>query len=78
MKRREFIKTTAAGLAGCCHGARGQDTAAAPDKPLRVALIGCGDRGCHAILPNVMTSGMAEMVAFIDPDGNAITRARGA
>jgi len=76
VNRRDFIKA-AAGFGGfSVLGARGQgaDTAG---KPLRVALIGCGDRGCHALLPNIVTSGMAEFVAFVDPDGRAVARARG-
>ncbi len=65
----------AAGVGGLSFGAHGQSGVSAK-KPLRVALIGCGDRGCHALLPNIVTAELAEFVAFVDPDGRAIARAR--
>jgi len=75
MKRRDFIKTAAAGIGGLAFCACGQGAASAT-KLLRVALIGCGDRCCYALLPNIVTSEMAELVAFVDPDTRAIARAR--
>ncbi len=76
VKRRDFIRTVTAGVGGMSVlGASGQDKAAA-NKTLRVALIGCGARACHALLPNIVNSGIAEIVAFVDPDGRAITNAR--
>ncbi len=76
MNRRDFIRTAAACVGGLSvSGVQGQWTETAK-KPLRVALIGCGDRGCHALLPNIATSGMAEFVAFVDPDARAVVRAQ--
>ena len=65
MKRREFIKSAAAGIGGLSVlGARGQG-AAAGKKPLRVALIGCGDRGARQLLPECCKE---RVVALADPD----------
>jgi len=57
MKRREFIKTAAAGIGGLTIlGARGQGAAPAK-KPLRVALIGCGGYGNYAHIPAILGHG---------------------
>ena len=69
MKRREFIKNAAAGIGGLSVlGARGQDAAGAK-KPLRVALIGCGGRGCGELLPELCKE---RVVALADPDRRCI------
>ena len=50
MKRRDFIKTVTAGVGGMSVlGAHAQNKAAGK-KPLRIALIGCGDRGVRTLL----------------------------
>ena len=69
MKRREFIKSAAAGIGGLSVlGARGQGAAGAK-KPLRVALIGCGGRGCGELLPELCKE---RVVALADPDRRCI------
>jgi predicted dehydrogenase len=65
MKRRDFIKTTAAGIGGLSvMGARGQGVTDAK-KPLRIALIGCGDRGARQLLVECCKE---QVVALADPD----------
>ena len=65
MKRRDFIKTTAAGIGGLSvMGARGQGAAGAK-KPLRIALIGCGDRGGRQLIVECCKE---QVVALADPD----------
>ncbi|HRU71687.1 MAG TPA: hypothetical protein P5111_11470, partial [Kiritimatiellia bacterium] len=72
MKRREFIKNAAAGIGGLSVlGARGQDAAAAK-KPLRIAVIGCGDRGVRTLLTE---SCKERVVALADPDPQRIAAA---
>ena len=72
MKRREFIKTVAAGVGGLSVvGARGQGVPPAK-KPLRVALIGCGDRGARQLLPECCKE---RVVALVDPDPKRIQAA---
>ena len=57
MKRRDFIKSMAAGVGGLSVlGASGLGTTAAT-KPLRVALIGCGGYGNHAHIPAILGQG---------------------
>ena len=65
MKRRAFIKAAAAGIGGLSvWGARGQD-AAGGEKPLRVAVIGCGGHGTHVHIPAACKE---RLVALVDPD----------
>ena len=65
MNRRTFIKTVAAGVGGLsAWGACGQGTAGG-DKPLRVALIGCGLQGIGVHIPAVCKE---RLVALVDPD----------
>jgi predicted dehydrogenase len=65
MRRRDFVKAAAGGIAGLSAlGARGQG-ATAEKKPLRVALIGCGDRGARQLLPECCKE---RVVALVDPD----------
>lgn len=72
MKRREFLKTMAAGIGGLSVvGARGQSAAPAK-KPLRVALIGCGGRGVGELLPECCKE---QVVALVDPDARRIKAA---
>lgn len=72
MKRRDFIKTVAAGVGGLSVvGARGQSAAPA-QKPLRVALIGCGGQGVGTLLPQACTE---RVVALADPDPRCIEAA---
>jgi predicted dehydrogenase len=72
MKRRDFIKTVAAGVGGLSVlSARGQGAAPAK-KPLRVAVIGCGDRGARQLLPECCKE---RVVAVVDPDPKRIQAA---
>jgi predicted dehydrogenase len=65
MKRRDFIRTVTAGVGGLSVlAARAQGTASAK-KPLRIALIGCGDRGVRTLL---VESCKEQVVALVDPD----------
>ena len=74
MKRRDFIQTLAAGVGGLTgFGARGQEAAPAA-KPLRVALIGCGDSGARQLLPECCKE---RVVALVDPDRSRIDVALG-
>ena len=74
MKRRNFIRTMAAGVGGLAAcGARGQGAAPAR-KPLRVALIGCGGQGVGTLLPACCGE---RVVALADPDPRCIEAARG-
>ena len=72
MNRRNFIKKVAAGVGGLTVlGARGQGAAPAK-KPLRVALIGCGGRGCGELLPELCKE---RVVALADADRRCIEAA---
>jgi predicted dehydrogenase len=72
MKRRNFIKTMAAGVGGLAAcGARGQGAAPAR-KPLRVALIGCGGQGVGTLLRECCKE---RVVALVDPDARRIEAA---
>jgi len=72
MKRREFIKTVAAGVGSLSVlDARGQ-SAAPVKKPLRVALIGCGHQGVETLLPQACTE---RVMALADPDPRRIEAA---
>jgi hypothetical protein len=72
MKRREFLKTMAAGVGGLSAlNARGQSAASA-QKPLRVALVGCGGQGVGTLLPQACTE---RVVALADPDPSRIEAA---
>jgi len=72
MKRREFVKTVAAGIGGLTvFGARGHSAAPAK-KPLRVALIGCGGRGVGQLLAECCKE---RVVALVDPDAQRIEAA---
>lgn len=65
MNRRSFIKTTVAGVGGMTVlGASGQDAAAA-NKTLRVALIGCGSYGTYAHIPAIL----GQITTSSSPDG---------
>ena len=62
MKRRDFIKSVTAGVGSMSV----LGTHAAPaKKPLRIAVIGCGDRGIRTLLPE---SCKEQVVAIVDPD----------
>jgi predicted dehydrogenase len=72
MNRREFIKTVAAGVGGLSSfNACGQGAAPAK-KAVRVAVIGCGDRGVMQLLPECCKE---RVVALADPDPKRITAA---
>ncbi|MBI5820552.1 MAG: Gfo/Idh/MocA family oxidoreductase [Verrucomicrobia bacterium] len=72
MKRRDFIKTVAAGVGSLTAlNARGQSETPA-QKPLRVALIGCGGQGVGTLLPQACSE---RVVALADPDPRCIEAA---
>lgn len=73
VSRRRFIKAAAAGAGGLvCLSACGQ-AAAAARKPLRVALIGCGNgRGLPVLLPEACKE---RVVAVADADSRQIAKA---
>ncbi|MDA3925462.1 MAG: Gfo/Idh/MocA family oxidoreductase [Kiritimatiellae bacterium] len=74
VKRRDFIKTITAGVGGISVlGAHGQNNAHSK-KPLRIAVIGCGDRGVRTLLPE---SCKERVVALVDPDPRCIEKALG-
>jgi len=63
LNRRSFIKTTAAGIGGVAAlNVCGQNATAA-QKPLRVAVIGCGGRGI-TLLPEICKE---QVVALVEP-----------
>ena len=68
MKRRDFIKATVGFGGAAVLGARGQGAVSAK-KPLRIALIGCGDRGARQLLPECCKE---RVVAVVDPDRRRI------
>lgn len=72
MKRRDFIKTAAAGIGGLstlC--ARGQNEASVK-KSLRIAVIGCGGQGVGTLLTEACKE---HVVALVDPDKSRIEAA---
>ncbi len=76
LTRRGFLTGAAAGAGGlACLNARGQAVAAAVKKPLRVALIGCGNgRGLPVLLPEACKE---RVVALVDADRRQIEKALG-
>ena len=67
MKRREFLKTVAAGVGVLSVvGARGQSAAPAK-KPLRVALIGCGGQGVGNLLPQACAERVVALYGGYQP-----------
>ena len=70
--RRDFIKTTVAGVGGLSAWRVCGQTAPAGKKPLRVALIGCGLQGIGVHIPALCKE---RLVALADPDSQQITQA---
>jgi myo-inositol 2-dehydrogenase/D-chiro-inositol 1-dehydrogenase len=65
--RREFLKTTAATVAGLgLAGAMAPAVHAAGDESLKVALIGCGNRGGGALVQALSTEGDVQLWAMAD------------
>lgn len=65
--RRDFLKTTAATVAGLgLAGALATPVHAAGDEALKVALIGCGARGTGAAVQALNTSGPVKLWALAD------------
>jgi predicted dehydrogenase len=73
MYRREFLKTGIAGAAAFAT-LQSQVFAAAGDKPLRVALIGCGWYGKSDLLHLIQVAPV-EVVALCDVDSRMLTAA---
>ena len=75
--RRGFMQGAASAGALAAWRAAGQAAAPSADKPLRVALIGCGGQGTHVLLPAACKERVA---ALVDPDAaqlqNAFKRIR--
>ena len=80
MKRRDFLKTTAAGAVVAPTiipgSALGLDGATAPSNRITLALIGCGGQGTGN-LRNLMNKEGVQAVAVCDPDKNNRERAKG-
>ena len=75
LNRRGFIKVTAAGVGGFSALSACGQAAAPAKKPLRVALIGCGNgRGLPVLLPEACKE---RVVALVDADSRQITKALG-
>src|SRR4051794_33385329 len=73
--RREFLKTTAAAVAGLgVSGAITPAVHAAGDETLKVALIGCGNRGTGALVQALSTSGPVKLWALADTFQEQIDR----
>jgi myo-inositol 2-dehydrogenase/D-chiro-inositol 1-dehydrogenase len=65
--RREFLKTTAAGVAAAgLTAAMAQPVHAAGDETLKIALVGCGNRGTGAIVQALSTKGPVTLWALAD------------
>lgn len=78
VSRRQFIKTSSLLAAGTAVAPYAITSHAAPDDPIRVALIGCGSRGMGAV-QNVLTAGPnIKLVALGDlfPDRMIAARAQ--
>lgn len=75
VSRRGFIKTAVAGVGGLSAvSVRGQNVPAAK-KPLRVALIGCGNgRGLPVLLPEACKE---RVVALVDADSRQLAKGLG-
>ena len=72
MKRRSFIKTLAVGVGSLSVLDARAQSAAPAQKPLRVALIGCGGQGVGTLLPQACAE---RVVALADPDPRCIDAA---
>jgi myo-inositol 2-dehydrogenase / D-chiro-inositol 1-dehydrogenase len=65
--RRDFLKTTAVSMAGLSlAGAMATPVHAAGDDTLKIALIGCGNRGTGAIVQALKTKGSVKLWALGD------------
>src|SRR6478752_4083699 len=65
--RREFLKTSAVAVAGAgLVGAWAPPVHAAGSDTLKVALIGCGNRGTGALVQALSTSGSVKLWALAD------------
>ena len=65
--RRDFLKTTAATVAGLgLAGAMATPVHAAGDDSLKIALIGCGNRGTGALVQALSTKGPVKLWALAD------------
>src|SRR3954471_18290802 len=65
--RREFLKTTAAAAAAAgITAAMAQPVHAAGDETLKIALVGCGNRGTGAIVQALSTKGPVTLWALAD------------
>jgi hypothetical protein len=72
LNRRGFLKSTAGAVGVSALGLHAQRSDAALDKPLRVAVLGCGIRGLSAHIDAACDE---RLVAIVDPDRNAIEKA---
>src|SRR5882757_11188059 len=65
--RRDFLKTSAAAVAGAgLAGAFAPPVHAAGSDTIKIALIGCGNRGTGALVQALNTSGSVKLWALAD------------
>ena len=69
--RREFLKTLMA-AAGATAVARSWGATKAASAPLRIAVIGCGEKGTHTHVPAALSE---RLVALVDADERCIATA---
>src|SRR6476646_8426149 len=71
--RREFLKTSAVAVAGAgLVGAFAPPVHAAGRDTLKIALIGCGNRGTGALVQALSTSGSVKLWALADTFSNRL------
>src|SRR5262249_52096617 len=67
VSRREFLKTTAVAVAGLgLTGVIAPAVHASSDETLKIALIGCGNRGTGALVQALSTQGPVKLWAMAD------------
>ena len=65
--RRDFLKTTATAVAGLgVAGAIAPAVHASSDETIKIALIGCGNRGAGALVQALSTKGAIQLWAMAD------------
>jgi len=74
LSRRRFVTSTALALGGPLL-LRGAPAATTANQRFRLAVVGCGARGC-SVMKNLLAAGV-ELVALCDADSAQIAQARG-
>ena len=73
LSRRRFVASTALALGGPLL-LRGAPSSTTANRRFRLAVVGCGARGC-GVMKNLLAAG-AELVALCDADSAQIAQAR--